>query len=429
LDARGNERRLKAHRAQRTGRRRASLLFVLLLTLSVAGTGLWILLRPPPSRSLTLVPLPFHDIRGWQETDARAALAAFQRSCSVILRFEPGRPMGGAGYAGRAADWRSVCEAARHAGQSMDGARKWFEAWFSPFAARSGSGSDTEALFTGYFEPEIQVSRERHGSYTVPIHGLPEDLVTAELGDFRSDLAGTRISGRVENRRLVPFPSRSEIEKHGLKDAPILLYANNPVSLFFMQIQGSGRGQLEDGTMLRLAYAGQNGRTYTPIGRTLIRRGALDREHVSMHAIKAWLEAHPDAASQVMESDDSYIFFRELPIGDSHLGSPGTEGVPLTPEASIAIDPGVHALGVPMFVDVAGSIDNPDRLPTAVARLCIAQDTGGAIKGNLRADIFWGFGAKAEAIAGGLKSSGLLYVLLPKTLAASLPPRFSGTGP
>ena len=427
MDARGNERRLKAQHAPRPGRRRASLLLVLLVTLSVAGAGLWILLRPPPSRSLTLVPLPFHDIRGWQETDARAALAAFQRSCSVILRFEPGRPMGGAGYAGRAADWRNVCEAARRAGQGTDGARKWFEAWFSPFAA--ASGSDAEALFTGYFEPEIQVSRERRGPYTVPIYGLPEDLVTAELGDFRSDLAGTRISGWVENGRLVPFLSRSEIEKHGLSDAPILLYADNPVSLFFMQIQGSGRGQLEDGTMLRLAYAGQNGRTYTPIGRTLIRRGALDREHVSMHAIKAWLQAHPGVASEVMDSDDSYVFFRELPIGDSHLGSPGTEGVPLTPEASIAIDPGVHALGVPMFVDVAGSVDNPDHPSTALARLCIAQDTGGAIKGNLRADIFWGFGANAEAIAGGMKSSGHLYVLLPKTLAARLPSRFSGTGP
>ncbi|HWE07505.1 MAG TPA: murein transglycosylase A [Rhizomicrobium sp.] len=403
------------------------MLLVLLLTFSIAGTGVWILLRPPPSRSLTLVPLPFAAIRGWQTTDARAALAAFQRSCSVILRFDPARPMGGAGYAGRAADWRHVCEAARRAGQGADGARKWFEAWFSPFAA--GSGYDREALFTGYFEPEIQVSREQHGSYTVPIYGPPEDLVTAELGDFRSDLAGTRISGRVENRRLVPFPSRSEIEKQGLSDAPVLLYANSPVSLFFMQIQGSGRGRLEDGTMLRLAYAAQNGRTYTPIGRTLIRRGALDRAHVSMHAIKAWLEAHPGAASQVMESDDSYIFFRELPIGDSHLGSPGTEGVPLTPEASIAIDTGVHALGVPMFVDVAGSVDNPDRPPMALACLCIAQDRGGAIKGNLRADVFWGFGAGAEAIAGSMKSSGLLYVLLPKTLAANLPSRFSGTRP
>lgn len=403
------------------------MLLILALTLSVAGTGLWILLRPPPSRPLTLVPLSFNDIRGWPETDPRAALAAFQRSCSVIMRFQPARPMGGAGYAGRAADWRNACEATRQAGQGTDGARKWFEAWFSPFAVKSGNVR--EALFTGYFEAEIQVSRERHGSYTVPIYGLPEDLVTAELGDFRSDLAGTRISGRVENRRLVPFPSRSEIEIRGLNEAPILLYANNPVSLFFMQIQGSGRGQLEDGTMLRLAYAAQNGRTYTPIGRTLIRRGALDREHVSMHAIKAWLESHPGAASQVMESDDSYVFFRELPIGDSRLGSPGTEGVPLTPEASIAIDPGVHALGVPMFVDSAGSADNSDHLPTAFTRLCIAQDTGGAIKGNLRGDIFWGFGARAETIAGGMKSSGLLYILLPKTLAASLPARFSGTGP
>lgn len=333
--------------------------------------------------------------------------------------------MGGAGYAGRAADWRNVCEAAQGTTPGADAARKWFEAWFAPFAA--GAGYDREGLFTGYYEPQIQVSRIRGGAFAVPVYGLPEDLITAELGEFRNDLAGTHISGRIENRRLVPFPTRTEIERHGLSDASILLYANDPISLFFMQIQGSGRAHLEDGTMLRLAYAGQNGRAYTPIGRRLVRQGALVRDHVSMQSIKTWLSAHPGVAQRMMDSDDSYVFFRELPIGNSQLGSPGTEGVPLTPEASIAVDPGVHALGVPMFVDTEESSDRPDRPPTAFGRLFVAQDTGGAIKGCVRADIFWGFGARAEAIAGRMKSTGVLYILLPKALAARLAARFSGT--
>jgi membrane-bound lytic murein transglycosylase A len=334
--------------------------------------------------------------------------------------------MGGAGYAGRAADWHGVCVAAAgRTGLGAEEARKWFQEWFTPLAA--GSGSEREGLFTGYYEPEIRASRIRRGAYVVPIYGLPADLVTVELGDFRSDLAGTRLAGRVLNRRLLPFPSRGEIDKNGLSDAPTLLYANDPISLFFVQIQGSGRVQLEDGSMLRLAYAGQNGRAYTPIGRTLVRQGALDRDQVSMQSIKAWLAVHPGAAGRVMESDDSYVFFRELPIGDPRLGSPGSEGVPLTPEASIAIDPAVHALGVPMFVDTKEPSQGPDRMPTTFACVCIAQDTGGAIKGNLRADVYWGSGTRAETIAGRMKSSGVLYVLLPKALADAIAPRFSGT--
>jgi membrane-bound lytic murein transglycosylase A len=235
------------------------------------------------------------------------------------------------------------------------------------------------------------------------------------------------IVGRVANGQLVPFPTRAGIDADGLADAPVLLYASDAVSVFFLHIQGSGRARLENGDVFRLAYAGQNGRPYTPIGRTLIENGELDRDHMSMQAIRAWLVAHPGDARRVMESDQSYVFFRELSLGDANLGSPGSESVPLAPEASIAIDPSVHALGIPMFVSTEAPSADPGGADQSFNRLCVAQDTGGAIKGDLRADIFWGFGDRAEAVAGRMKSTGSLYVLLPKSLAGHMPAKFLET--
>jgi membrane-bound lytic murein transglycosylase A len=302
--------------------------------------------------------------------------------------------------------------------------REWFEKWFMPFKVEAGAARD--GLFTGYYEPEIIATRVRHDAFVTPIYGQPRDIVTADLGQFRPALAGLHVTGRVENHRLVPFPTRAEIDAHGIADAPVLLYANDPVAVFFLHIQGSGRARLDDGTMLRLAYAEQSGRPYTAIGRTLIEKGELDRAHMSMQAIRAWLEAHPQEARQTMESDESYVFFRELPLGDPALGSPGSEGVPLTPAASIAVDPAFHALGVPMFVVAQPPAVDPALARNQFARLCVAQDTGGAIKGALRADIFWGYGARAEAIAGHMKSPGSLYVFLPRPLAGRIAPHFAG---
>lgn len=328
--------------------------------------------------------------------------------------------MGGAGYAGRAADWRQVCSDAQAARPYGAAARAWFQHRFAVFELREGARAT--ALFTGYYEPEIRASRAPQKEFQTPLYGLPRDLVTADLALFGPDLPGIRLVGRLSDSKLVPFPTRAQIDAKGLPDAPVLLYAADPVSVFFLQIQGSGRARLEDGSVLRLAYAGQNGRPYTPIGRTLIEEGALDRHHMSMQAIRAWLASHPAQARAVTESDASYVFFRELPIGDPTLGSPGSEGVPLAPQASLAVDRAVHPLGIPMFVATRAPSPDSGRPDRSFDRLCIAQDTGGAIKGRLRADVFWGFGPNAEAVAGRMKSQGRLYVLLPRALAAHLPP-------
>lgn len=397
----------------------AALVVVLLAT---AGVFVWFSTRPKAPAALELSPTAFASLPGWQNGDPTRALAALGRSCRVILRMPPTWGMGGSGYAGTAGDWRSVC-LSLPGSVDRNRVRKWFEESFTAFVV--GAGRDRSAFFTGYYEPEIEASHTRHANYRVPIYGAPYDLVTADLGLFRKELAGIRISGHVTGGRFVPFPPRAAIDAAGLRDAPVLLYARDPIAVFFLHIQGSGRARLDDGSMLRLAYAGQNGRPYTPIGRVLIAKGALDRARMSMQAIRTWLSDHPKDARTLMESDESYVFFRQAPIADPSLGSPGTEGVPLTPEASIAVDPALHALGVPMYVVAETLPGNAQSRPTSFASLCVAQDTGGAIKGAARADVFWGFGSRAESIAGGMKSGGLLYVLLPKALAARVGARFS----
>jgi len=319
-----------------------------------------------------------------------AALAAFRASCAVLMAKHDATPLG-ASYAGTVADWRGVC--AKPAGADF------FEKNFTPFAVEG------DGLFTGYYAAEISASRTRHGKYQTPVYGLPPDLIRADLGAFIPKLKGEHISGKVQGGKLVPYADRAAINAAGVK-APVLFWADDPVAVFFLQIQGSGRVVLDDGTVANIAYAGENGRPYTAIGRTLIAQNELARENVSLQSIRAWLVAHPDRARSVMETNQSFVFFREGP-------GTGSQGVPLIAMGSMAVDLRLHALGVPMFVDA----DGPDPVKT----ILVAQDTGGAIRGPVRGDIFFGAGPDAEARAGAMKAPGRLYVLLPDALAARMP--------
>ena len=385
-----------------------------------AGFGLWLLwqlLHPQPG-PLRLEPVAFSALPGWQQADPGPVLAAFGRSCAMIAKKPAEAPLGGTGYAGTAGDWQGVCTALPSAPLAPAAARAWFEDHFRP--VRVSAGRVEDGLFTGYYEPQLAASHTRHGAYQTPVYGLPGDLITIDLGQFRPALKGTRLAGRLKGRRLVPYPDRAAIDAHGLDAAPVLLWAKDPVAVFFLQIQGSGRAVFDDGSVARVAYAGQNGQPYTAIGRTLIAMGAIPREQVSLQTIRAWLIAHPTDARQVMESDASFVFFRLMPLVDPALGANGSEGVPLTPGASLAVDAKLHALGVPVYVAAtapAADAAKPDR---PFDRLLIAQDTGGAIVGPVRGDVFWGFGKDAEAIAGRMKAHGTMYLLLPKPLAAKL---------
>lgn len=406
--------------AGNAGRARLLLLFV--LALSIAAGALWFFRarQTPAVGPLRLTPVSFSDLPGWAGNDPRGALAAFRRSCIALSKVPATSAMGGAGYAGTVGDWQGACSSVPSGNVGASAARSFFETWFAPTAISVGSSD--QGLFTGYYEPELRASHTKTALYRTPIYGLPDDLVSVDLGSFKRALHGEEISGRVEGHRLVPYATRAEIDANGLTHAPVLLYGDDPIAVFFLHIQGSGRVRLPDGSFLRLAFAGVNGRAYTPIGRTLIAQGALDRQSVSLQSIRAWLLAHPGAARGVMESDNSFVFFRETALGDPSLGSAGSEGVALTPGASLAVDSRLHTLGAPFFVAATSPDPNATKPDQPLNRLLIAQDTGGAIKGPVRGDVFWGFGASAEAIAGRMKSPGQLFVLLPKRLAASLAP-------
>ena len=380
---------------------RPAALAVLLLLVACTGQ------KPQVAPLLGLTRSDFSALPGWKDAKLEPVLASFQRGCAVLAQKPDTAPMGGAGYAGTVADWRGACAAAQ--GNSQGDARAFFESNFTPYVVQG------DALFTGYYEPEIRGRHARGGAFQTPVYGLPDDLVRADLGRFIPKLQGEHISGRLDGHRLVPYATRAEINAQinaKTPPAPVLFYTDDPIAFFFLQIQGSGRVQFEDGSTVRIAYAGENGQAYTAIGRTLIADGSLAREDVSLQSIRAWLVAHPDRAQSVMETDKSYIFFQEKPVGDPALGSTGTLGANLTPLASIAVDARVHALGAPFYVAADG------RDP--VHGLAIAEDTGGAIRGAARADIFFGFGPEAENRAGLMKAPGKFYLLLPKALAQRL---------
>jgi membrane-bound lytic murein transglycosylase A len=262
----------------------------------------------------------------------------------------------------------------------------------------------SDGLFTGYYEPLLHGSRQRGGNFQTPILKRPPDLVMVELGRFRPAWQGERIAGRVVNGSLVPYASRAAIERGALDAMHLeLLWVDDPVAAFFLQVQGSGRVMLGDGSIVRLGYDGQNGQAYVALGRLLVARGELTLDTVSLPSIRAWIKAHPQAGAALMDENPSYVFFREQ-SGDGPLGA---EGVVLTPGRSLAVDRNFLPLGAPVFL-VATDNGAPLR------RLMVAQDTGGAITGPVRGDIFWGFGDDAERRAGTMRAPGVYYLLLPK---------------
>lgn len=391
---------------------------VTLLAAAIAAWLVWRLVIAPVPGPLRIAPARFSDLPGWAATDPSLALAAFGRSCTALARRPPAATMGAGGYGGTVADWLPACAAVPTGPVGAAAARMWFERWFEPAAVSAGRVH--EGLFTGYYEPLIKGSHARHGPYQTPVYGVPDDLIRVDLGRFRPEWAHDHLAGRLKGHELVPYPDRAQIDAAGLKTAPVLFYAADPISLFFLQIQGSGIVEFADGSRAAARYGAQNGRPYTAIGRTLIKEGAIARDQVSLQSIRAWLQTHKNQARRVMETDQSYVFFRLRPIADPALGSPGTEGVDLTPRASLAVDPRLHPLGAPFFVVTTVPAADPDKPARPYARLLVAQDTGGAIGGAVRGDVFWGHGKAAQEIAGRMKSRGRLYVLLPKPVAARL---------
>lgn len=354
-----------------------------------------------PKETLSLKPSTFDALDGWEKDHHAAALKAFQVSCTRILKREDSAFFGPDPWAGTYKDWKNLCSKAQKTALVDVKARAFFEQNFKPYAAFSNG--KREGLFTGYYEASLNGSYKRHGPYQFPLYARPDDLVMVDLGAFREDLRGRRIAGRVLNGQLKPYETREMIEQQ--KKGKPLLWVDSPVDAFFLHIQGSGRVALDTGGAVRVGYAGQNGHPYYAIGRALVKRGYLKKEDVTMQSIRDWLEKNPDQATEIMNTNQSYVFFDILDNKKGSFDGPlGGEGLPLTPMRSLAVDRALIPYGLPLWLET----QDPD-----LKRLMVAQDTGGAIRGPVRGDVFFGYGNEAEERAGKMKAQGQYWFLLP----------------
>lgn len=371
--------------------------------------------------------VPFSALPQWDTQNFVASLNAFRKSCGPLQNN---------------VQWRNVCLQAATIGQDNGAARAFFERYFTAWeVSHNGQLGGT---ITGYYEPVLQGNQNPTVRSRFPIYGIPNDLVTVPLNGRRSgsvrirmnnansgqisDLGmvvanlsefpirdkTTAIKGRLVGNRLLPYYTRAQINAGALNGgkAPILGYADDPVDLFFLHVQGSGRIQTPDGRFIRLGFADKNEYPYVSIGRYMANRGYLPLAQTSAQGIKAWLRAHPEHLAEVLGQNPSYVFFRELPSGDD--GPLGALGVPLTGGYSGAVDKRYITLGAPIFVATA----HPDT-GRALNRLMMAQDTGSAINGAVRVDYFWGYGDEAGRVAGRMKQTGYVWELLPNGVLPS----------
>lgn len=345
------------------------------------------------------MPVSFASLPGWQKDDLRAAWPAFMASCGVLAK---------------RADWKEPCAIAKQVAIDDDKAiRLFFESFFVPNQVVAADGASS-GLVTGYYEPLLRGARKRGGPYQTPLYRVPDDLLTIDLAGVYPELKGMRLRGRLNGKKVVPYSTRADIERAEMTGKE-LLWVDDAVEAFFLQVQGSGRVQLTDTQeTVRVAYADQNGYPYKSIGRYLVDKGELTLDQASAQGIKAWIAGHPTRRDELFNANPSYVFFKEERLPDPKVGPKGALGVPLTPQRSVAIDQRFVPLGTPVFLSTTQPYSD---IP--LQRLVMAQDTGGAIRGAVRVDYFFGFGSDAAENAGRMKQSGMVWVLLPRPALAA----------
>lgn len=364
-----------------------------LLGVPALALAWWMWRGPVDNEAITFAPVRFAALPGWRDDDHAAAFAALLRSCRKIPDPSPS----------------CIAALALGDGTGREAARAFFETHFQPQRIEGGS---RPGFVTGYYEPEIEGSRVPDARFKAPVYRRPDDLVTSASEIERARFNDQITAARRDADTLVPYYTRAEIANGALKGRGLeLIYLEDPVELFFLQVQGSGRVRLTDGTSLRLGYAGKNGHPYTSIGKLLVARGEGSPTGLGMDGLKAWLRADPARGRALMEENKSYVFFRELDREEGRDGPVGAQGVVLIPGRSLAVDASYHALGLPIFV-AAPELDDTDAAP--FRRLMIAQDVGSAIRGPERGDIFWGTGEAAGAIAGSTRHDAQFFILKPK---------------
>lgn len=351
-------------------------------------------------------PVSFADLPGWEADDHSAALQAFLKS---LERLQPKA-------VGAGTDLTNLARAARSARTTSGEARQFFESFFTPHRVLHDR---SHGLLTGYYEPVLPGSRKRQGRFQVPVYRRPPDLVNLVDESMRGAAGAALTHARAaEDGQLAPYPTRQEIESGALDGRGLeLLYLADAVDAFFMHIQGSGLIELEDGSSVRLSYDGKNGHPYTSVGRCLVEAGTFAADEVTLESLMSWLRADPERGRQVMWQNKSYIFFRELAEPDARAPL-GADGIPLTAGRSLAVDAGVHTLGLPIYVVAPELTHTAEGGP--LQRLMIAQDVGSAIRGPERGDVFFGTGSEAGRRAGLTQHAGSFFVLLPRAEQASI---------
>ena len=362
------------------------------------------------AKPFQLAPIEFKQIPGWKADSHSDIIPVFLKSCKSFLARPGEAQVGRRPEMGTVKDWAEICNAVPmiKAGSDVE-ARYFIESRFQAYAF--GNKRSSRGLFTGYYEPLLRGSFQPDSRYKVPLLSKPKDLFYADLSKFKKELTGEKITGRLRANQLIPYFSREEIEKGALKGNQLeILWVDSEIDAFFLHIQGSGRILLPDGTSVRVGFAGKNGHLYTSVGRELVGMGVMKLSEVNMPVIRLWMEQNPLAARALMNKNKSYIFFRVLDTA----GPIGSSGSVLTPGRSIAVDPRYTPYGSLVWL----STDFPGEKPRRpLRRLLVAQDTGSAIKGVVRGDVFWGEGPDAERRAGLMKSKGTLFILLPKNAA------------
>lgn len=348
---------------------------------------------------------------GWQSDDLHLAWKAFVNNCKGLMR-----PVSGSlALPARATPrvWQPVCSAVLQSGIAVGNpdtaqVRRFLQEHLQPWRLLDPAGHAAKNMVTGYYEPLIHASRTRQGAYQWPLYAAPADLLTVDLGAVYPELAGKRVRGKLVGNRVVPYDTRAQIASSPTQP-PVIVWANDPVDAFFLQIQGSGRAQLPDGEVVRLAYADHNGRPYASIGKWLADKGYMPLSQASMQNIKAWAKSNPGRVQEMLNANPAMVFFREEAIVDPELGPKGAYGLPLIGERSVAIDTTFVPLGTPLFLSTQYPASKKP-----LQRLVFAQDTGAAIRGAARTDFYWGFGEEAGAQAGRMKQQGEMWVLWPK---------------
>ncbi len=366
-----------------------------------------------PSLPARYSPVPWSALPGWSEDVVAEIWPAFRAGCAALVASPATRAV-----------WESPCAGAKAVVPTdRNAVRAFFERHFSPYQVTAADGRDT-GMITGYYEPLLAGSRVRSPRHRVPLYAAPDDLLTIDLTELYPELKDKRLRGRVEGKRVLPYWPRADIEsgKVAIAGMKELVYVDDPVEAFFLQIQGSGRVRLAEGGMMRVGYSDQNGHPFRSIGRLLVERGELTLDRASMQGIKEWGRRNPEKLLPLLDENPSYVFFREVPAPapgspEAEIDGPiGTLGVPLLRERTIAVDPRSIPLGAPVFLATTYPLS-----ARPLQRLMLAQDTGGAIRGAVRADFFWGFGDDAGRQAGRMKQDGQMWLLWPKDAGPPAP--------